>query len=470
MNRRVLMVTYLFPPAGGVGVQRTLKYATYLPRWGWDPVVVAPANPAYWFRDPTLLDQLPADLEVHRTASVEPAGLPISIARRLGRDRRSPSSPVAGGDGGGSSRGRGRSPLGRAYDLWNGVWDTLLFPDTAIGWVPFAVRSGRRIHGSAPLDAIYSSSPPISSHVAAGSIASRTGLPWIADFRDPWIGNAFAKPPPPGHAGLRARMERRIMARADRIVFASEGLREAYAARYPGAAGRMLAIPNGYDRADFPPPAGPTPAGMAEADGDAGGRRFRLVYTGSIYGERELEMFLSGLALLAERRPELAGRLDVEFVGWLSAHNKEVAARYLHSATVGPMLRFSGFLPHGEALARAASADSLLQLIADDPRKDQIAGAKLMEYLGQDKQILAVVPEGLARAVLRELNWGIVADPTPEGVAEGVANLLAAPLPSGRADPEGRYDRVKLARDLGHVLDEVAAERDRGMDASRDRS
>ena len=132
------------------------------------------------------------------------------------------------------------------------------------------------------------------------------------------------------------------------------------------------------------------------------------------------------------------------------------------------MLKFSGFMPHAEAMQRAATADALLQLIADDPRKGQVQGGKLMEYLGQDKQILAIVPEGVAREVLRELDWGIVADPTPEGVASGVERLLAAPRPTRQADPEGRYDRVNLAGQLARNLDEVvAAHRAAGVAAHR---
>ena len=100
MSGRVLVVTYYFPPLGGVGVQRTLKYITYLPHWGWQPIVVTPRNPAYTVRDASLLDVLPPDLEVHRTASLEPGQLHNAIIRRLG------------GEGTGSS-GAATDPAGR---------------------------------------------------------------------------------------------------------------------------------------------------------------------------------------------------------------------------------------------------------------------------------------------------------------------------------------------------------------------
>jgi hypothetical protein len=187
----------------------------------------------------------------------------------------------------------------------------------------------------------------------------------------------------------------------------------------------------------------------------AGQRRFRLVYTGSLYGQHELEIFLEGLETLVARRPEMKDLLDVEFVGWLSAHNRAVAARCARSDAIGSIVRFSGFVTHAEAMRKAAASDALLQLIAGDPRKSEVQGGKLMEYLGHDRQILAIVPEGSAREVLRELDWGIVADPTPEGVASGVERLLAAPRPTRRVDPEGRYDRVNLTARLAACLNAV---------------
>ncbi|MGD0248975.1 MAG: hypothetical protein ABSB75_07995, partial [Candidatus Limnocylindrales bacterium] len=273
---------------------------------------------------------------------------------------------------------------------------------------------------------------------------------------------AFATPWRGIHAVQQRRMERQIVTDADLIVFVTQGNLDAYAERYPSAAHKMRVIPNGYDRDDFPRSTGRAPGGAAatgSASDGAGEGPFRLVYTGSLFGERELGVFLAGLELLAGRRPDVKGRLEIEFVGWLNAHNRAIAASYAHSDTIGSMLRFSGFLPRAEVVKRAADADALLQLVADAPGKGQVQGGKLMEYLGYDRQILAVVPEGQARDVLRELDWGIVADPTPEGVAGGLERLLSEPLPTGRADPEGRYDRVNLAGRLAGLLDDVPVRR-----------
>jgi glycosyltransferase involved in cell wall biosynthesis len=464
VSGRVLVIAYYFPPLGGVGVQRTLKYVKYLPASGWHPVAVTPARPAYTVRDATLLDELPADLRVERTPSFEPARLSNAVEARLRRGRRDAAglstgaaTAQAGADRPAPSGLRARL-LMKGVILWNRVWGALLFPDAVAGWVGAATRRGLAIHEKTPVDVVYSTSGPISCHLIAGRIAARAGLPWVADFRDPWIGNAFATPPRGLNARRQRTVERKIVDGADRLIFPTKGVMEAYAERYPWAAGKMRVIPNGYDRADFPQ-SGAAADGASDAAGDGDGRRFRLVYTGSLYGDHELEIFLDGLELLVGRRPEVRDRLDVEFVGWLGAHSRGVAAEYERPDRLGSMVRFAGFVSHVEALRRASAADALLQLIADDPRKGEVQGGKLMEYLGQDKQILAAVPEGVAREVLRELDWGIVVDPTPEGVASGVERLLASPPPTRRADPEGRYDRVNLAARLAGCLDEVVAAR-----------
>lgn len=457
MTGRVLVVSYNFPPLGGVGIQRTLKYATYLPRWGWEPTVLTARNPGLTLRDDDIAGHLPPGLVVERAFCPEPVKLRRALGGAIRKlTRRGRATP----EGGGSSRTPAstaaahpsRSLTARLGPSWAAVVRFVFFPDEQIGWVPFAARRGVAIHRARPVDVVYSTCAPVSSHLAAELIARRTGLPWIADFRDPWIGNAYVASRKGLHGYLQRRIERRIVQRADRLVFASQGFLDGYAQRYPWAAEKMYAIPNGYDKNDLPAIETVRPDSVEP-------RRFRIVFGGSIYGEHELAIFLDGLELLAARRPEILDRLEVEFIGWLSLNNQAVAARYTTPDRLGRVLSFRGFMPHRDALARMATADALLQIIADGPNKSGHQGGKLLEYLGLDRQILAVVPEGKARELLHELDWGVIADPTPQGVADGVERLLAGPAPTRPADPTGRYDRVNLAGELAGLLGAVAGTR-----------
>lgn len=443
--RRVLVLTYFFPPIGGVGVQRTLKFVEHLPALGWKPVVLAPRGAAYRVMDPGLLDALDPDLEVHRVVCVEPAGV-RAFARGLWRRVRSRPSlrPRVDREPGPI----GASPGGAARGWLNASWAAwvrgFFVPDEQMGWIPVAAAAAAAIHARQPVDVIYSSSPPASTHLAAGLAKALTGLPWVADMRDPWVGNAFAA----SRSGPRERfegwLESWVIRHADRVIFATPGLRARYVARYPARARRFVTITNGYDRAEIGEPS--RERGPADAF-------FRLVYAGSVYGTRELRIFLDGLEEAVDRRPDVRERLRVEFVGRMTSDNQQLAASRFER--LGPVLKLEGFVPREEALARVRSADASLLLLADGPDRDLFVGAKLFEAIGLNRQVLAMAPPGDVRTILSELDWGVVADPRPASVADALVTIIDAPPPNRPADPNGRYDRRRLTLALGEVLADV---------------
>lgn len=446
---RVLVVAYYFPPIGGVGVQRTLKFVEHLPGAGWEPVVLAPRGATYRVMDPALLRGLASDLEVHRALCIEPATL-RSAARGAARGawsllagRRAAATTSAGTGAGGAPGGAG--PLRWLNAAWRAWVRACFVPDEQMAWIPVAALAGARIDRRRRVQVLYSSSPPASSHLAAGLIKSLTGRPWVADFRDPWVGNAFAARRSALHERAERWLERWVVTRADRVVFATPGLRSRYAQRYPWCADRFVTITNGYDRAEL---------GEAASPATRAAGPFRLVYAGSVYGEQELRIFLDGLELAAEQRADLRDRLRVEFVGWMTVPNQALAAR--RTGPLRPMLSVAGLVPRAEALARVRSADASLLLLADGPDRDLFVGAKLFEAIGLDRQVLAMAPAGDTREILTELDWGVVADPEPSAVADALIRLLDAAPPSRRADPTGRYERSRLVGRLAEVLAEAA--------------
>lgn len=433
------MVAYLFPPLGGGGVQRTVKFATYLPNHGWLPVVLTARGAGYEIRDPGLLSAVPPRLEVMRATTHEPwwpayRGLQ-RLAARLGSRRGAITRPATASTTGDATE----QPSGRVRRLAALV----LFPDEHVPWVPAAVIAGWRAHRRQAFDAIYSTHGPISNHLVAALLKRRTGLPWIADFRDPWVGNAWATRLPRLHRKIQLRLERWIVKQADGIVTATPGLTEMFRRRYPEHAERITTITNGYDPADLA-----DLHAIERADG-----RFRIVYTGALYGDSELDDFLRGLALLLDRRPAVASRLRVEFVGYRDAHNQAIAARW--SRRLEGCVEYIDYRPRSEALALAASADACLYLVGNDPRKALAIGGKLFEYIALNVPILAVAPPGDARMVLEQLGWGHVCDPRSEAIADALEDVLDAPRPTGIADPDGHYDRRRLTGDLAALLDEI---------------
>ncbi|HEX2222482.1 MAG TPA: glycosyltransferase [Candidatus Limnocylindria bacterium] len=463
-ERRLLVIAYFFPPVGGVGVERTLKHVTYLPELGWRPVVVAPSNSAYRVVDPRLLARVPAGTEVMRTPTAEPGHLRAilgAVRRTARRGPRTPAESRVGPEGPARDEvlaERPTRPPGAVRRLANAGWaravPALFFPDEQLLWAPSAVLAGWRAGRRRRVSAIYSSSPPVSGHLAAALLKRLLRAPWVADFRDPWIGNAFARRLSAPHRALQASLERRIVTGADRVVLPTEAIRDEYAARYPRQRGRLVTIPNGYDLAELGGGSPHAPAGGALEDGErtAGARPFRLIYAGSLYGEHELDLLLDGVERLLARDAGWRDRLCIELVGYLSERNRAVARRRLEA--LSPVVSILGFRAREEAIERQRAADAALVLLAAG--RSGVATSKLYEYLGLDLPILAVAPPGEARRILADLGWGVGADPTPEGVADGLERIVAWRRPRAIADPERRYERRALSVRLAALLEELA--------------
>jgi glycosyltransferase involved in cell wall biosynthesis len=313
--------------------------------------------------------------------------------------------------------------------------------------VRLGARAGRRVYKRRPFDVVYSTAAPISAHLIADRIKRSTGRPWVADFRDPWIGNPFTAPLSGPKGWLQRRMERSIVSRADRVVLAMDALREMFVERYPEMADKFIYIPNGYDKNDL--------AGLTPVKGEAG--CFTILFAGSLYRPGELDAMLGGVEKLVERRPDLRKKLRVQFLGRTSSYNRNLGEIYTAPGRIGDVVSFEGFVPRAQALARVAGADALLQLMTDEPGTSMFVGGKLIEYMAFDRPILAVMPQGEGRRLVDGLPGGRSADVEPGSVADALEALLDNPPEPGSTDPTGRYDRVNLAGELAKVLDEVAA-------------
>lgn len=461
-SRTVLMVLYFFPPIGGISTSRNIRNVEHLPRYGWTPVVVTPAESAYGVDDPSLLDLIAPSVEVIRTRSVE-AGhvrawvMAAAYVFRLGRPRRArtPARRSRGGTTARAFRAAGtHEPDGLLFRLRRLVF----FPDDQIGWLPFALRAALRRHGAAPFDAVYSTASPITSHLVAGLLKRRTGIPWVAEFRDPWLGTALSRPIPWLHRRIKAKIERWIIRSADQVVFLAPSTARMYQERYPFAS-NFVVIPNGYDRSE-------TTARSREREA---GRRFRIVYTGLLFRPMELAVFLEGLDRLMTRRPELIDQLEVLFYGAVDPACQEIAGRALANERLSRVVEFRGYVPRREALQAVADADAALVLLGAGPSMGVYIPGKLFDYLGQSRQILAMIPRGDAWDLLEELDWGVKAEPEPAEVERALERVMTLPPPTRPADPGGEYDRVVLAKRLAETLDAAtkAAARARGDAGTR---
>ncbi len=391
------MVLYFFPPLGGISMSRNVRNVQYLPDYGWTPVVLTPRDAAYHLRDAGSLDMIAPDTRVIRVASLEAGHVRSFVVDLLGalsrlRRRGDPQGRSNAEALGSATQARGASDASGRLER---VRRLVFFPDDQIGWLPFAVVAAIRAHRHAPFDAIYSTSSPVTSHLVAGILKRWTGLPWVAEFRDPWLGNALARPLPWLHRRLQVKLERWIVRSADRVVGLSPGITNLYRSRYPGAP-EMVTITSGYDRGEAR-----RPASRDRVDG-----RFRIVYTGTLDRPDELRTFLEGLDALVARRPDVGERITVDFFGAVSESCQLVADgfRARPSATT---IRFHGFVPRRDAIDALANADAALILLGRGPGMGLFIGGKLFDYLGQDRQILAMLPPAIRRETSSRASGGV---------------------------------------------------------------
>lgn len=453
------MILYHFPPIGGISMSRNVRNVQYLPEHGWEPVPLTPRDIVEATHDPGSLAMIPPEIEVRRTGAFETRDIApaIRLARRVlaaaaavratGSEPRQPGEPGVPTEMGGEPGSRpvppasGPAPSADA-DVLTRIRRLAFFPDNQVGWLPFALAGALRAHREAAVDVVYSTFPPMTSHVVARLFRAITGVPWVAEFRDPWIGNALEAPPPWFIRQARRKVERWVVRGADRVVAVTPRLAGMLERRYPGL--DVVLVPNGYDRTA-------TPAPKREPGGP-----FRIVYTGTLDRPTEFRTFLEGLDLMAHARPDLRDRITIDLYGVASDACRAIAAGRAAGDAPMPAVHLHGFVSKARAVEAIRDADAALVLLGDGPNMDLFMPGKLLEYLGLGRRILAMLPPGDARDLLERLDWGVLAEPTAPSVAEALARLVDTPPPTAGPDPEGLYDRRRIASVLAGVLDAAA--------------
>lgn len=423
--KRLAYVAYFFPPTGGAGVQRTVKFVRYLPDHGWNPTVITVAAAHYWMEDPSLLAEIPATVEIVRTRALTgPALLGRLGGRRIGTTNARRS--------------------GRSQRMLRRVAGWLSVPDAYAGWVPFAARAAARVLEGGGV--LLTTSSPDSAHLVGLDPALR-GIPWVADFRDPWVRRMSFAPPTSIHRRMQESLEARVVRTAARVVVTSEPTRRDFERRYPTIdPSRFVVIENGYDEDDFPrvEPL-PDPA-------------FLILHMGQLNPERRITPFLDCLEIFFRHRPEARSRTRAEFVGPRYAEDEsEVLARGL-----GDVVRFEDALPHAEAIRRLFRARVLLLLEQASERGALILPGKTPECLRSGRPILGLVPPGAAAELVDKLHAGLWAPPgEPERGAAHLETLYEAawtgpPFPLG-PDPAAvrPFERRALTARLAAILDEL---------------
>jgi glycosyltransferase involved in cell wall biosynthesis len=417
-DRRVLFIAYLFPPIANSGTQRPLKFAKYLPGYGWQPHVLTAARIADYPQDPGLLAEVPASVKVVRVPMLnDRIG---AVAGTLGLGMVKPETISEG-------------ISWRLRSRWQ-------HPDLYALWRPTARRAALKLWREEGFDAIYATGYPWTSLLVGMDVAAATGRPFVADFRDPWSADDYEGRSLEGR-DADLRLEREVVSAAAAVVGVSSTMtRELMAAHPMVRQDKFVTIPNGFDPADLGNIA-PWPR-----------QRFRIVYTGvwkTGYGPTAL---YDAIAALLHRDPHLLSNVEVLAAGFEPgpAHRRGLS-EYIDEI---------GLLSHHDAVALMRSADVLFLQNAEGASQRHRLPGKIFEYLATGRPLIAVTdPEGEAGSLVRRVGGGVVVGPDDhDGLRRVLADAIrrrALETPPRDAALLRAFERPALAKVLASILDAI---------------
>jgi hypothetical protein len=392
---KVLIITYYWPPSGGSGVQRWLKFVKYLPQTGWKPFVYTPSNPSFAIVDNSLAKDVPAEAEIITQPIWEPYNAFAKLNKLLGRKEVKPSDFVS----------TGKKSVFKSLSTW--VRGNLFVPDARVFWVKPSVHFLQNYLIENNIDVIITTGPPHSIHlIGLGLKEQNKKLKWVADFRDPWtewdlLDNLLLT------RWARKRhsvLEKEVLTKADEVI----SIAPFHVARFEALGNRKVKlVTNGFDEDDF------------KSIVRIKTTRFTLRHMGVVDELRDPRPIMEAIGSCCQLNPDFAADVLIEFIGSVNSGFKE----YVHgNPTLNSITRFVNQLPHSELLQIYGETDLQLLVLAHTAIAPGNLPGKFFEYLASGNPILAIGPtNGDAAEVLAQTQSGKIFERENK---EGVASAL----------------------------------------------
>ncbi len=427
--KKVLIITYYWPPSGGAGVQRWLKFAKYIQLYGCEPVVYTPENPEPPDIDETLMNDIPRNLPVIR----KPIWEPYSVYKRMTGKQK--NARITHGF---LSEEKSKGFMER-LSVW--IRGNFFIPDARCFWIRPSIKFLSRYLQEHPIDLVISSGPPHSMHLIALGLKKKLNIPWLADFRDPWTEiDYYEKLKLTRLADQRHKiLEKKVLTQADCVLTVGKHLAERL--KKLGAP-KVEVIPNGFDKEDF---------SFLPVDQE---KSFTITHTGSINSDRNPEILWQVLADICTKNKAFNELLRLRFVG----KTDHTVKKSLQQCKLESHAEFISYLPHREALKIASSSALLLLLINQTPNQHGIVTGKLFEYLATGRPILCIGPVGgEAAAIIRECECGRTFDYSDSNaIAEWINEMFlnhSDKLQSvAHVDKISRYSRQFQTYELAEII------------------
>lgn len=386
--KRVLVISYYWPPTGGSGVQRWVKFAKYLPSEGWQPVIYTPENPEQLATDASLEAEVPAEAEIIRTRIVEPYEMYRKLLKKSGHSSEAVEvNPV----------NAQKKSFTQKMAMW--VRGNLFLPDPRCLWIRPSVRFLKKYLKEHPVDLIVSTGPPQSMHIIGMKLSRATGIPWVADFRDPWTKIFYFK-----HLSMtrlterwHRRMEKKVLDNAAAVVAVSPLVQQEFQQMTQTP---VELITNGYDECDF------AAERFVEADGGPD-KDFTITHTGLFAADGDPAVLWNVLGDRCRKDESFRKHLKIKLIGKTDGKIKESLA----SAGLEENVIDMGYQPHSVAVEEQRKASMLILPLRKEPEYKAVLPGKLFEYLASWRPVLGIgQPDGAMSMILNTTKTGVVLD------------------------------------------------------------
>ena len=386
--KRVLIISYYWPPTGGSGVQRWVKFAKYLPSEGWLPVIYTPENPEQLAVDESLAAEIPAEAEILKTRIVEPYEIYKKVLRKSGHSKEAVEvNPV---------NAQNKSFLQKVA-MW--VRGNFFRPDPRCLWIRPSVRFLKKYLQEHPVDLIVSTGPPQSMHLIGRALARETGLPWVADFRDPWTKIFYFKHLSMTRATKKwhKKMEKKVLDDASVVVAVSPLVQQEFQQMTQTP---VELITNGFDECDF------TSERCREAEGGPE-REFCITHTGLFAADGNPTVLWDVLADKCASDEAFRRALKIRLIG----KTDDSILSALREVGLEDAVEDMGYQPHAVAVEQQRKASLLILPLRKEPEYKAVLPGKLFEYLASWRPVLGIgQPDGAMSMILNTTKTGFVLD------------------------------------------------------------
>lgn len=431
--KKVLIISYYWPPAGGPGSQRAVKFSKYLPAFGWQPLIFTVKKGEFPYYDPSLEKDVDPGLKIFRTFALEPFRL---FKKLSGIDS---NTPIPVGH-------LTRSSPSVQHKIFNWIRANIFIPDARVGWVLTARCKIDQIIKKEKIDLVFTTSPPHSLQFIGRHLKKKYHLPWVADFRDPWTTIQYYqvhKRSKISH-NIDSRLEKSVVHFCDHLTSVSQTVVKSFIKNLKNQ-NRFSVLPNGYEPTDF------------DQGSPLKGSHFIILHCGNLNTTQNPEVLWQSLQEILTSDPSLKDLIRIQFIGGTAPEIRQT----VRNRPIEAIVEFQPFIPHTQIIKKMQQAEILLSVIPNVPDNKGIVLSKNFEYIGSGKPILIIGPPDCDIAkIMENFSNSKVCDyhdveSCKEFILQNIHNWQNGLISLTPVALREKFSRFQLTRELAVIFDRL---------------